>query len=233
MEALVARIDELEVAAFIDRIALFFTAGCNPRQSLSCCLSSMPDDSPLRLEIMADDGAAKPGQSPAETLRQTAVRLESEALLLVAMGFDAYLKLGVELKEPLARLAEAIRWHHTVPIHSDPKYRQELAVALFSYKMGFLMEIDRPPRDAVRTLAAYDRQLGQELVRVHQDLAAGYTLPEALARGAERTGSRAMKLLSVAVEVGTVTGVPRAAMLRQTADAIRRELSAWSSTSSS
>lgn len=226
MEAAITRVDELEVASFIDRIALFHTAGCNPQQSLNFCLASMQDDSPLRHEFTVVVDAARVGQSPAETLRQTGMRLGSEPLLLVSMGFEAYLKLGVDIRGPLSRLAEAIRWHHSVPLQPDPKFRRELAVALFSYKMDFLTEIDKTPRDSLEILATHDAQLGQELVRIQQDLGVGYSLPEAFARGAERTGSRAMKLLSAAMEVSVVTGVPRAAMLRQTADAIRRELGA-------
>ncbi|HEX2923984.1 MAG TPA: hypothetical protein VHS28_08155 [Chloroflexota bacterium] len=183
MEAVVTRADELEVASFIDRIALFITAGCNPQQALDYCLSSMPDDSPLREECLAILDTAKPGQSPAETLRQAARRLDSEALMLVGMGFEAYLKLGVDLKGPLARLAEVIRWHHATPIHPDAKYEREVAVALFGHKMDFLTEIDKTPKDALEILAANDQQLGQELVRIQQDLAVGYSLSEAFGPG--------------------------------------------------
>ncbi len=222
MDPVVTQVDDLEIASFIDRIALFAGAGCNPQQALKFCRSSMEGESSLCREVKV--AAEAGGGNCAQMLMEVGKKLGSESLLFAAMAFSAHMRMGAEISAPLARLAEMVRWRHHLPPARDFRSAREIAVALFAYKMDILTEIGKSPKEVVALLAENDPVLGSELLEIGQDLESGYPLAGAFGRAADRMGSRGMKLLAAGLEVGDSTGAARSMMLRQTADAIRREL---------
>lgn len=222
MDGIATRIDELEVASFLDRIALFSAEGCKPHQALGYAWASIDDETVLHREIEAVINAAKDGQSSATVLREVGERTGNEGLILASMACVTHLVAGVELSHPLNSLAEALRRQHALTMEKATGLERELAVALFADKWAYLAEIDKSPRDAMATLAGHDPVLGAELSQIHGDLQMGRSLSESLARSARRTGSRGIKLMAEAIEVSTLRGFPMDAVLRQVADVIRR-----------
>ncbi len=224
MEGTITRVDELEVASFLDRIALFCTEGCRPQQALRYAWSSMLVDTPLHHEMRDMIDSATDGKSSAEVLRKVGQRANSEALVLASMAFVEHLVAGIDLTHSMTRLAEVVRWQRKVTPEKGPEFEREFAVALFADKVAYLAEIDKAPREAVAILAEHDPVLGPELLRIHRQLEAGMPVPQALARSAERMGSKGMMLLAEAIEVGIATGVHLDTVLCQVAEVIRRDL---------
>lgn len=225
MEAVIVRIDDLEVASFIDRVALFAEAGCNPQLALRFCRSSLEGNSALCQE-MSRVLETSSVRSPVDVLSQVSRRTGSEWLHFTGLAFAAHLGLGAEISGPLARLAGVVRWHHRAHLLISAEHVREFEAAMFAYKMDFLTEIDKSPAEALAIVAERDSMLGPELARMLEDLAAGFSLSRVFARAAERTGIQGLRLLAAGMEVAEATGTPRATMLRHTADAIRREIEA-------
>ena len=226
MESTITRVDELEVASFLDRIALFCTEGCRPQQALKYAWSSLLVDTPLHHELGAMINSAKDGKSSANVLLEVGQRVNSEALVLASMAVVEHLVAGIDLTHSLTKLAELVRWHARIAPEKGSKTEREFAIALFADKLAYLAEIDKAPREALAILAEHDPVLGPELLRIHRELQTRTPIPQALARSAERTESKGMMLLAEAIEVGLTAGVRLDSVLRQVADVIRRDMGA-------
>ncbi len=224
MEGTFTRVDELEVASFLDRIALFCTEGCRPQQALRYAWSSLLVDTPLHHEMGTLIDAARDGKSSANVLLETGQRTNSEALILASMAFVEHLVAGIDLTHSLTKLAELVRWQSRVTPEHGSKTEREFAVALFADKLAYLAEIDKAPREAVAILTDHDPVLRPELLWIHREMQNGMPVPQALARSAERIESKGLMLLAEAIEVGLTAGVRLDSVLRQVADVIRRDL---------
>ncbi|MCL4531962.1 MAG: type II secretion system F family protein [Actinobacteria bacterium] len=224
MESTVTRVDEMEVASFLDRIALFCTEGCRPQQALRFAWSSLLVDTPLHHEIRTMIDSARDGKSSADVLLQVGHRVNSEALVLASMAVVEHLVAGIDLSHSMTRLADVVRWQSKNTKEKGFEFEREFAVALLAGKLGYLAEIDKAPREALTVLADHDTVLGPELSRIRQDIAAGHPIAEAFARSAERMGSKGMMLLAEAIDVSTGMGVRLDTVLSQVAEVIRRDL---------